>query len=165
MVYFKNVKSIQELKKKYKELVMQYHPDLNANNTTAIMQEINAEYDMLFAKVKNSFTNSNGEIYEKENLESIEEFKDIINKIVTFKNCKIEIIGNWIWVSGNTKYYKDILKSLKFNWINNKTAWAYHHEKYFKKTRNVYTLEDLRKSFNTVDIENQDAKKLNSEVV
>lgn len=45
-------------------------------------------------------------------------------KLLTFKNCKIEIIGNWIWVSGNTKYYKEILKSLKFNWINNKKAWA-----------------------------------------
>lgn len=160
MEYFKNVKSIQELKKQYRDLVKQYHPDLNKNSTTKIMQDINAEYDRLFDKVKNSFINSNGEIYQKENNENIEEFKDIINKIITFKNCKIEIIGNWVWVTGNTKYYKEILKSLKFRWIQNKSAWAYHQDRYFKKTKNVYSLEDLRKSFTTVSIELKDLKEL-----
>lgn len=160
MLYFKNVNSMQELKKQYRDLVMQYHPDLNENDTTEIMKEINAEYDVVFAKVKNSFTSADGRIYQKENTETVEEFKDIINKIITFKNCKIEIIGTWVWVSGNTKYYKEILKSLKFKWISNKKAWAYHTEKYFKKTKNVYTLEALRNSFKTVDIETKDTKEL-----
>lgn len=160
MVYFKNVKSVQELKKQYRNLVMHYHPDLNKEDTTNIMQEINSEYNIIFDKVKNFFVNSNGTIYEKENTENVEDFKNIINKIVTFKDCKIEIIGNWVWVSGNTKYYKEILKSLKFNWINNKQAWAYHQEKYFKKTKKIYTLEELRKSFTTVNVENQETEKI-----
>lgn len=160
MEYFKNVKSIQELKKQYRDLIKQYHPDLNSNDTTKIMQDINAEYDRLFDKVKNSFINANGEIYQKENNENIEEFKDIINKIITFKNCKVEIIGNWVWITGNTKYYKEILKSLKFKWIQNKKAWAYHQDRYFKKTKNVYTLEELRKSFITVNVELKELKEL-----
>lgn len=160
MVYFKNVNSIQELKKQYKNLVKLYHPDLNKSDTTAIMQEINAEYDTLFAKVKNSFTNAKGEVYEKENNETVDEFKNILNKIITFKNCKIEIIGNWIWISGNTKYYKDILKSLSFKWIHNKKAWAYHKERYFKKTNKLYTLEELRNSFKTVEVNTQEIKEI-----
>lgn len=160
MVYFKNVKSIQELKKQYKDLIKQYHPDLNEIDTTAIMQQINAEYEQLFTQVKNSFVNAEGKIYEKENTETVEEFRNILHKIITFKECKIEIIGNWIWVSGNTKYYKDILKSLKFNWIQNKKAWAFHQEKYFKKTKKAYTLEELRNSFITIDVETQETKEL-----
>ena len=160
MVYFKNVNCIQELKKQYKNLVKLYHPDLNKNDTNSIMQEINAEYETIFNKVKNSFINSQGEIYEKENNETVEEFKNIINKIITFKNCKIEIIGNWIWVSGNTKYYKEILKNLSFKWIQNKKAWAYHKEKYFKKTNKVYTLEDLRNSFTSIDINTKELKEI-----
>lgn len=160
MVYFQNVKTIQELKKQYKELVMKYHPDLNKKDTTQIMQEINSQYDELFKKVKNSFTNTDGKIYEKDNQEDIEDFKHIINKIITFKECKIEIIGNWIWVSGNTKFYKDILKNLKFTWINNKQAWTYHQEKYFKKTKRIYTLEELRKSFITVNVDTKDTQLL-----
>lgn len=160
MVYFKNIRTIQELKKQYRDLIMQYHPDLNKEDTTKIMQEINSEYDTLFAKVKNSYANKNGEIYEKQNTENLQDFKDILNKIVTLKDCKIEIIGTWIWISGNTKYYKDILNNLKFTWFKNKEAWAYHKEKYFKKTKNIYTLEDLRNSFVTVNIETKEAKKI-----
>ena len=160
MIYFKNIKTIQELKKQYRDLIMQYHPDLNNENTTKIMQEINSQYDMLFSKVKNSFVNSKGIIYEKQNSENLEDFKNIINKIITFKDCKIEIIGNWIWVSGNTKYYKDILKSLKFNWINNKKAWAFHQDKYFKKSKKVYSLQDLRDSFLTINVEIKETEKL-----
>ena len=160
MVYFRNVNTIQELKKQYRDLVMQYHPDLNKEDTTSIMQAINSEYNDIFNKVKNSFRNSEGTIYEKENNENIEDFKDIINKIVTFKDCKIEIIGNWIWVSGNTKYYKEILKSLKFNWIKNKEAWTYHQEKYFKKSKKEFTLQELRNSFITVNVETEETKKI-----
>lgn len=160
MGYFKEVKTIQELKKQYRDLIMRYHPDLNKQDTTSIMQEINAEYDRLFAKVKNQFVNSQGNVYEKENTEDINDFKSIINRIITFKDCKIEIIGNWVWISGNTKHYREILKSLKFKWISNKHAWAYHKEKYLKKTNNVYTLEDLRNYFKTVDIETKEVKKI-----
>lgn len=165
MKYFKDVKSIQELKKHYRDLVFKYHPDLNKEDTTSIMQEINAEYNELFEKVKNHFVNAKGEVYTKENSEDIEDFKNIINQIITFKDCKIEIIGNWLWVTGNTKHYKEILKNLKFKWINNKKAWAYHTDEYFKRTNKVYTLDDLRNSFKTVTVENKDTEKLNKEVV
>lgn len=160
MVYFKNVKSIQELKKQYRDLVMQYHPDLNEEDTTEIMQNINSEYNQLFAKVKNVFTNAEGKIYEKENTENVDDFKNILNKIITFKDCKIEVIGNWLWVYGNTKYYKEILKSLNFNWINNKKAWSYHKDKYFKKSKKEYTLEELRNSFITINVETKETEKL-----
>lgn len=116
--------------------------------------------DLEYNIVKCSFTNSEGKIYEKENNENVNDFKSIINKIITFRDCKIEIIGNWIWVSGNTKYYKEILKSLKFNWIKNKNAWAYHQDKYFKKSKKEFTLEDLRNSFITINIKNQETQKI-----
>ena len=44
--YFKNVKSYNELKSTYKELLKVNHPD-NGGDLTK-MQEINAEYDVLF---------------------------------------------------------------------------------------------------------------------
>lgn len=165
MKYFKNVKTIQELKKQYRDLVLKYHPDLNTKDTTNIMQDINLQYNELFNKVKNSFVNAEGNIYNKENTENIDDFKNILNKIITFKDCKIEIIGNWIWVSGNTKYYKEILKSLKFKWIKNKEAWAYHQDKYYKKTKNEYTLEELRNSFITINVDTNETNKLYEKVV
>ena len=46
--YFTGVKTIEELRKKYRELLKLYHPD-NANGSVEVTQEINAEYDRLFA--------------------------------------------------------------------------------------------------------------------
>lgn len=44
--YFKNVQNYNELKKIYKELLKTNHPDNGGD--LAKMQEINAEYDVMF---------------------------------------------------------------------------------------------------------------------
>ena len=48
--YFKNVTTLEELRKQYKELLKAHHPDNGGD--VAIMQEINAEYDTLFKLLK-----------------------------------------------------------------------------------------------------------------
>ena len=52
MTYFRNVETLEELRKQYKELLKKFHPD-NANGSTEATQEINAEYDRLFKILKN----------------------------------------------------------------------------------------------------------------
>ena len=42
--YFKNPKTLEDLRKQYRDLLKQYHPDNPAGSTEAC-QEINAEYD------------------------------------------------------------------------------------------------------------------------
>ena len=50
MKYFTNVSSFDELKKQYRRLAMQYHPDRGGDVET--MKEINNEYDMMFPVLK-----------------------------------------------------------------------------------------------------------------
>lgn len=57
--YFKNVKSYNELKSTYKELLKANHPDNGGD--LAKMQEINAEYDVMFAIWKNRKEAETGE--------------------------------------------------------------------------------------------------------
>lgn len=45
--YFEDVKSIEELRQRYRKLLKKYHPD-NEGGSVEITQEINAEYDRLF---------------------------------------------------------------------------------------------------------------------
>lgn len=47
MEHFKNINSLRELKQQYKQLAIANHPDRGGD--TATMQEINAEFDVLFA--------------------------------------------------------------------------------------------------------------------
>ena len=50
-------------------------------------------------------------------------FIEVINQIINFENITIEIIGSWIWVSGETKPIKETLKSLKFHWNKTRQLW------------------------------------------
>ena len=52
ITYFKNVETLEELRRQYKELLKKYHPD-NPQGSTEATQSINAEYDKLFKVLKN----------------------------------------------------------------------------------------------------------------
>ena len=47
IAWFTKTKSLDELKKQYRELALQYHPDM-PNGDTEKMKQINSEYDTLF---------------------------------------------------------------------------------------------------------------------
>lgn len=157
MKYFNDIKTLEELKKAYKKLVLKLHPDVNKErNTTKEFQEMQNEYKIIFNKVKNYHKDSDGKVYEKENNETPEEFKEIIDKIILFRDCSIEIIGNWVWISGNTKIYSNELKELNFRWCKNKLAWCYHKEKYRKRNNKKYTMQEIRKKFGSQTISSED---------
>lgn len=54
MKYFANVNSFDELKKQYRRLAMQYHPDRGGDTET--MKAINAEHDEIFEQLKHAGT-------------------------------------------------------------------------------------------------------------
>ena len=150
----------EELKKAYRKLSMQHHPDKGGK--VEDMQKINDEYSILFERLKNVHTNAKGEKYEsqKETTETPEHFIKIIDELIRFENVKIEIIGSFIWCSGNTKPYKDEFKRLNFRWSTNKVSW-YLAPPDYKKTHNTqYSMEEIRDMFGSVDVENRPQKKL-----
>ena len=84
------------------------------------MKILNAEYETLFERVKNIHVNKDGETYEKETNETPQEFQWLINELLKLDDIDIEIIGCFVWVSGNTKPHKERLKELKFKWHSKK---------------------------------------------
>lgn len=145
--WFNNPKTLEELKKEYKKLAMAHHPD--CGGTTEEMQEINAEYDKLFAILKNAKSTADGKVYETSEKvkETPEEFKKIISELVKLQGIEIEICGDWIWVTGNTYNCREQLKALKFRFSKKKTAWYYHNEDYKKKRAKKHIV--LMKSVNS----------------
>lgn len=157
MKWFNNPQTLEELKKQYKKLALANHPDRGGN--TQNMQDINNEYDKLFEQLKNKHTAANGETYTKETAETINEFKDIINKIINLDGVNIEVCGSWIWLTGNTYSYRELLKGLKFRFSNNKKAWYYHNEEYRKHGKKSYTLDEIRDLYGSETvIKNQNTK-------
>lgn len=144
MKWFINSQTLEELKKQYKKLAVKNHPDVGG--TVEDMQEINAEYDILFAKLKNIHETAEGKTYTSKNetSETSNEFKDIINRLITLNDITIEICGSWLWITGNTYQHREALKHMRFRFSKSKNAWYYHTDVYRKNHGRTFSLEEIR---------------------
>ena len=151
--FFKNCNCIEELKKEYHKLAIKHHPDISKDpNATEIMKQINSEYEVKFNELKNVFMSSTGEIYtsEKEVTEAPLEFIHIINELIKLEGVQVELIGRWIWITGNTKEHKEVLKKLNFRWCKNKKAWSWHRKEDNTASRGKWNLNEIREKYNSI---------------
>lgn len=164
MKYFKNVHTLEELRKQYKELLKKYHPD-NANGSTEATQEINAEYDRLFKLLKDKHerksdntadsTNTKQSEYSKNmyDWENDRSLREILQKIINFDGIEIEIVGAWIWLSDNTYNYKKELKELRFKWASQKKQWYFHTDIFRKKSHKSLSMDDIRSYYGSTKVQ------------
>ena len=148
MKYFQDCITLEDVKALYKKLARQLHPDCNpGKDTTQAFQEMQAEYEKAFEACKYTHINKEGETYTKETDETPEMYADIINALLRCPGLEIELCGSWLWVTGNTKDHKDLLKELHFMWSKNKAAWYFHFEPFRKRSKKAATLEEIRSMY------------------
>ena len=158
MKYFENCKTAEELKKAYRTWAKKLHPDLGGD--TEEFKVMQNEFEKAWERLKNVHVNSEGKQYTKETTETAEEFIHIIEVLTRLNGVEVEICGNWIWVSGNTKEHRGILKQLNFKWAHKKQAWYYHSEPYRKRSRRELTLEEIREMFGSERYGQKEDKQL-----
>lgn len=86
-----------EIKKAFKAQSLKFHPDRNPVGAQ-MMIAINAAYEHL-KKLGDTVTASEG---FTEN-DYAEELNEVLNKLFALDGLEIEICGNWIWITGDTK--------------------------------------------------------------
>ena len=148
--YFKPApETAEELKALYRKLAMKFHPDRGGDSEA--MKAINAEYDLLFPMLKDVHKTRDGEMYtaRQESAETAEQFKDLINELMKMDDIVIEVIGCFVWVTGNTKPYREQLRELRFRWHYKKIAWYLKPEDYKKRSRKDYELDEIRDMYGT----------------
>ena len=165
MAYFKNITTLEELRKQYRDLLKKHHPD-NGGNVSE-MQEINAEYDRLFKVLKDRHNSSsdaskenNKEGSTKTDFNSMkydftedQKLREVLQKIIIFDGINIEIVGCWIWVDGSTYAYKNELKELGFKWAREKKKWYFHTEAFRKRSRKKLSMDDIRNYYGSTNVE------------
>lgn len=144
--FFAKCDTLEQLKAEYKRLAMRYHPDRDGGDEET-MKAVNAEYDDVFDGLKSWHRNAKGERYEKATNEAPHEFRDLIEKLIRIPNITIEIIGSFVWVSGDTKSNKDAIKALGFKWHAKKAMWYLSPPGYKRKTRRNMSMDEIRDSF------------------
>ena len=81
--------------------------------------------------------------------------RDVLNKVINFTGVTIEIIGEWIWISGNTYQYKKNLKEIGFKWASNKKAWYWHSEGFRKRSNRKLTMNDIRNYYGSTEVQTE----------
>ena len=139
--------TVSELRKYYRDLLKQYHPDNGGN--VEIMQEINAEYDAVFADLSR-YEDSDGQTYT---CEENAHFKAILNEIAAC-NMDIEIIGSWIWAF-QCYPYRDKLKALGFKYAPKKKAWVWHEGECRHYSKKDMSLSSIRAKYGSQKVKRQ----------
>lgn len=149
--YFSNCQSLEDVKTTFKTLAKQLHPDCGGN--AELFKQMMTEYKTAFERWKNCDNTSHSQ--QKNAAETPEQYADIINQIIFFDGVQIEIIGSWIWLSGNTYQYKDQIKALGFFYSSSKKSWYYtgSTEKSYRRGR--YSMNKLRERWGSQTIQNQ----------
>lgn len=150
------VKDLNSLRSVYKKLLIKYHPDNNEEDTTAIMQEINAEYASLFQQLKNGFEQSGG--YDKAtdrqkqnySWEKDRKIREMILALSKMEGLIIEICGVWIYVRGNTKQHSQGLRALGLTWNRQKECWIIHFDDYYKHGQQSMSMSYIREKYGSV---------------
>ena len=166
--YFKDVNTLEDLRRQYRDLLKKFHPD-NAGGSTEATQEINAEYDRLFkvlkdrheksadSKENNAKTDFNNMKYD---FTEDAKLREVLQQIITFEGINIEIVGCWIWVDGNTYNYKDTLKSIGFKWAREKKKWYFHTEVFRKRSHKKLSMDDIRNYYGSTEVETDGTRRL-----
>lgn len=149
--YFAGIKTVEKLRKRYRELLKKYHPD-NEGGSVEVTQEINAEYDALFA-VLSKENSADGECSTEEEKAANEAFKAVLNQIISY-SMEIELIGNWIWCF-NCYAYKDRLKELGFKFAPKKKAWTWHFGEFSRYHKGEIPIDDIRAKYGSQKVTRQ----------
>ena len=168
--YFKDVQTLDELRKQYKNLLKKYHPD-NGNGSEEITKAINVEYEKLFKILKNnhsrqdttaSNTEDKNSSYDNMKYDFAEDslLREMLQKVIYFSDITIEIIRNWIWISGNTYQYRKELKELGFKFASQKKCWYWHSDAFRKKSHKKLSMNDIRNYYGSTEVETDGRRRL-----
>ena len=145
---FENITGLNEAKKVYKKLAKLLHPDVGGTNEEfKILNQVyndTIEYKIYF---------SNDTKYDIE-------LEKIISQILHYEDITIEVVGSWIWLSGDTKAIKDKLKELNFRWAGKKKMWYYG-----EKIRNggkTKSMDDIKSKYGCTTVSHNSHSKLDT---
>lgn len=158
--YFNNCFTAEDVKTTFKDLAKKLHPDNGGNAED--FKNMMAEYTEAWRIYKNIHKTAEGETYEKDTAtdEEGKVYSDLVMACMTFEEVTIEIIGSWIWLSGNTMFYKEQIKELGFFWSKSKKAWYYNGSEKKSRRRGRYNMEQLRNMWETEEVKSAGRAKL-----
>lgn len=136
--------SFDEIKAAYRAACSKYHPDRNPAGLE-MMKLVNGAWQSLSDYVQGDSVNAD---------ESESNFGDELNaalNAVIGLGLTIEICGSWIWVSGDTRPHKEILKAAGYRWAPKKLMWSFASGER-TSSRGKFSMDDIRLRHGSVTV-------------
>lgn len=134
-----------DVKLAYRKACSHYHPDRNPAGLE-MMKLINAAWSALSDYVEGSVKDDSAE-----SINLGEEMNAALNAIIHL-GLTIEICGSWIWVSGDTREHKELLKASGYRWAPKKLMWHWRPAESKSWSRGKYTIDEIRLRHGSVNV-------------
>jgi hypothetical protein len=147
--FFESYKTLDEVKTLYRTIAKEHHPDKGGDIET--MQAINSQYTLKcesIIKGSNLFTPEEADT----ELLNTEKYKEALQAIIFLDGLNIELVGTWIWVTGETRKHKDVLKKALFCFAPKKVAWYFRTAEYKVHNLIPMSLDEIRAKYGSEKI-------------
>ena len=126
MDFFKGFLTVEEIKIEYKRLARLHHPDLGGDLET--MKALNNAYEAALKSCNGQKSrDSTGKSHTYRYDQTIE--NEIVEFIYAFlaleTGLSADLIGVWVWITGDTKPHRDALKALGCRWNPSRGCWYF----------------------------------------
>ncbi len=160
MNIFNHCQSVEEAKKRYRELLKQYHPDHAGQEGEEITKEIINQFNAFLNSFMSHSFNSYYEDKEwKPDPGAETPFQEILQKIIDL-DCEIEIIGFWIYCF-KSYTVREQLRELGFWFTNKHKAWVYSGRNKLNISSRE-TLDEIRAKKGSQKVEKEGKKKISA---
>ena len=148
MDWFKGLVDVNSVRAMYRKLAMLHHPDRGGDQET--MKRVNLAYeDALKSRHGETMKGSDGEQHTYHYNETVE--RDLMEKIAEVLKIRaqltIDLVGVWLWVSGDTKPVKEELKAAGFLWHSKRVCWYYRKFQHKTRYNERASLDDLKAAY------------------
>lgn len=120
-MYFDGIYTMDALRTEYRNLIKVNHPDAGGDEAT--MRAINLSYEAAVARIR---THGDSAESAKAAADVPEAYMAAVSAVAARADLIVELVGSWVWVTGNTYGNRDILKAAGYRWAAKKGAWYWH---------------------------------------
>ena len=142
----------EEIKAAYRSQANKYHPDkaqpADQEKYTEMMKMINTAYDFLKSLGKDIHVNvSTSKFYD-----FCKEIEDVLDRLYQLDGLIVEVCGNWVWITGNTKKHAPALgkNGIGCFYASKKQAWYYRPEEHKSSNHGGSSLDDIRARYGSI---------------
>ena len=142
------------LKDSYRTAAMKYHPDKGGD--PEIMKLVNNAYELL---CRITWTTAQ-QAEAAEAVPLTEVMAELWEKFKHYPGLDGEICGSWLWITGDTRKYREDLKAAGFKFAAKKSAWYYHEDAYRKHSKRKFSMDEVRDLWGSSELDKDELRSV-----